>query len=260
MGIALHLIGEAFAVGEGAGDEGRARRHRLRGYERGVGVTALVIIRGDYSRVAVLGGEASQRHGLQPLGVVRQDDGHPCRAVGEAECGVAVAHRLFLGYDEVAALEVLPGTLVGCHLHGRRGCLASGVGPPGGDEAVGVVGPVVRVIGGQHGAGVVGGGGRHIVCLYRTVHPDCHALHALPVAVHRGTGTGGGCCGGAQPRGGEDDGCAFRPFRQEARFVLRAGSEAEQQGEGCGCMDGSSFHDACCLGVILLSLVWAVLR
>ena len=252
FGIALHLIDEDLAVGEFAGDEGRARRHRLRGDERGVGVTALVI-RGDYSRVSVLGGEACQPHENLLLSVVRQNDGHPCRAVGEAECGVAVAHRLFLGHDEVAALEVLPGTLVGSYLHGRRGCFASGVGPPRRDGDVIVVGPVVRVGGGQRGAGVVGGGGRHIVCLHRAVHPDCHALHALPVAVHRGTGTGGGCCVGVQPRGGEDDGCAFRPFRQEARFVLRAGGQAEQQGEGCEYMDGCSFHDACCLGVVMVS-------
>ena len=40
-----------------------------------------------------------------------------------------------------------------------------------------------------------------------------------------GTGAGDGFRGGIQPRGGEDDGCAFRPFRQKARFVLRAGGE-----------------------------------
>ena len=224
----------------------------MRGDEGGVGVTALVI-RGDFGRVAALGGEACQPHEHPLLGVVRQDDGDPRRAVGEAERGVAVAHRLFLGHDEVAALEVLPGTLVGSYLHGRWGCLASGVGPPRRDEAVGVVGPVVRVGGGQHGAGVVGDGGRHIVCLHRAVHQDCHALHALPVPVHGGTGAGGGCRVGVQPRGGEDDGCAFRPFRQEARFVLRAGGKAEQQGEGCGYMDCFTFHDACCLGVVIVS-------
>ncbi len=196
IGVVLHLVDVGLAVGSGDGDECRSLCHALWGDEGGVGVAALVM-RDDFGRVAILGGEARQRHGLQPLGVVRQDDGHPCRAVGEAEvgeaeCGVAVAHRLFLGHDEVAALEVLPGTLVGFYHHGRRGCLPSGVGPPGGDEAIGVVGPVVRVIGGQHGAGVVGGGGRHIVCLHRAVHPDCHALHALPVPVHGGTGTGGG--------------------------------------------------------------------
>ena len=252
FGCLLHLIDEDLAVGEGAGDEGRARCHTLRGYERSVGVTALVI-RGDYGRVAVLGGEAGQLDGPHPLGVVRQDDGHPRRAVGEAERGVAVAHRLFLGYDEVAGLEVLPGTLVGFYHHGKRGCLALGVGPPGGDEAVGVVGPVVRVGGGQRGAGVVGGGGRHVVRFHRAVHQDCHALHALPVPVHGGTGTGGGCRRGVQSRGGEDDGCAFRSFRQEARFVPRTGGKGEQQGEGYGYMDGCSFHDACCLGVVIVS-------
>ena len=207
----------------------------MRGYEGGVGVTALVI-RGDLGGVAVLGGEACQPHEHPLLGVVRQDDGDPRRAVGEAECGVAVAHRLFLGHDEVAALEVLPGTLVGFYHHGRRGCLPSGVGPPGGDEAIGVVGPVVRVIGGQHGAGVVGGGGRHIVCLHRTVHPDCHALHALPVAVHRGTGTGGGCRRGIQSRGGEGHGYALRCFGEQTRIVLRAGCGRKEQGECRECI------------------------
>ena len=93
------------------------------------------------------------------------------------------------------------------YLHRRRGCLTSGVGPPRRDGDVFVVGPVVRVGGGQRGVG-----GRHVVCLHRAVHQDCHALHTLPIAVHRGTGAGGGCRGGVQPRGGEDDGCAFRPF------------------------------------------------
>ena len=173
FGSPLHPVGEGLAVVEGAGDEGRTRCHRLRGYERGVGVAALVM-RGDYSRVSILGGEACQPHEHLLLGVVRQDDGDPRRAVGEAECGVAVAHRLFLGYDEVAALEVFPGTLVGSYLHGRRGCLASGVGPPRRDGDVIVVGPVVRLIGGQRGAGVVGGGGRHVVCLHRAANQDAH--------------------------------------------------------------------------------------
>ena len=136
-------------------------------------------------------------------------------SVGEAQRGVAVAHRLFLGYDEVAALEVFLCTLVGNYHHGRWGYLASGVGPPRRNGDVIVVSPVVRLIGGQRGAGAVGGGGRHVVCLHRAVHSDCHALHALPVAVHGGTGTGSGCCSRTQPRGSEDDGCAFRPFRQE---------------------------------------------
>ena len=35
----------------------------------------------------------------------------------------------------------------------------------------------------------------------------------LPIAIHRGTGAGDGCRDGIQPRGGEDDGGAFRPFR-----------------------------------------------
>ena len=173
VGIVLHLIDEDLAVGEGAGDEGRARRHRLRGYEGGVGVAALVM-RGDYGRVAVLGGEAGQLDGRHPLGVVRQDDGHPRRAVGEAECGVAVAHRLVLGGNKVASLEVLPGTLVGSYLHDGHCGLALGVGPPRRDGDVIVVSPVVRVGGGQRGAGVVGGGGRHIVCLHRAANQDAH--------------------------------------------------------------------------------------
>jgi len=184
----------------------------LRGYDGGVGVAALVI-RGDFGRVVAFGGEARQSHGCQPLGVVRQNDGHSRRAVGEAERGAAVGHRLPVGYDEVAALKVFPGTLVGFYLYRRWGCLASGVGPPRCDGDVVVVGPVVRVGGGQRGAGGVGGGGRHVVCLHRTVHQDCHALHTLPIAIHRGTGAGDGCRGGIQPRGGEDDGGAFRPFR-----------------------------------------------
>ena len=35
------------------------------------------------------------------------------RAVGEAERGATIGHRLSVGYDEVAALKVFPGTLVG---------------------------------------------------------------------------------------------------------------------------------------------------
>ena len=224
----------------------------MRGYEGGVGVAALVI-QDDFGWVAALGGEARQLYGCQPLGVVRQDDGHPRRAVGEAERGVAVAHRLFLDHDEVAGLKVFLCTLVGFYLHSRQSCLALAVGPPRCDGDVFVVGPVVRVGGGQRGVCVVGGGGRYVVCLHRAVHQNCHALHTLPIAVHRGTGTGDGSRGGFQPRGGEDDGCAFRSFRQEACFVLRAGGKADQQGEGCGCMDGCSFHDACCLGVVIVS-------
>ena len=183
----------------------------MRGYDGGVGVAALVV-RGDFIRIVILGGETRQLHGCQPLGVVRQNDGHPRRAVGEAKRGATVGHRLSVGYDEVAALKVFLGTLVGFYLYRRRGCLASGVGPPRCDGDVVVVGPVVRVGGGQRGACVVDGGGRHVVRLHRAVHQDCHALHTRPIAVHRGTGAGGGCRGGVQPRGGEDDGCAFRPF------------------------------------------------
>ena len=183
----------------------------MRGYDGGVGVAALVI-RDDYIRVVAFGGEARQLHGCQPLGVVRQNDGHPCRAVGEAERGATVGHRLSVGYDEVAALKVFLGTLVGFYLYRRRSCLASGVGPPRRDGDVVVVGPVVRVGGGQRGAGGVGGGGRHVVRLHHAVHHDCHALHTRPIAIRWGTGAGGGCRGGVQPRGGEDDGCAFRPF------------------------------------------------
>ena len=60
-------------------DEGRASCHTLRGYDGGVGVAALVI-RGDFIRIVILGGETRQLHGCQPLGVVRQNDGHlaPC--------------------------------------------------------------------------------------------------------------------------------------------------------------------------------------
>ena len=184
----------------------------MRGDEGDVGVATLVI-RDDYIRVVAFGGETRQLHGCQPLGVVRQNDGHPRRAVGEAERGATVSHRLSVGYDEVTALKVFLGTLVGFYLYRRWGCLASGVGPPRCDGDVAVVGPVVRVGGGQRGAGGVGGGERHVVCLHRAVHQDCHALHTLPIAVHRGTGAGGGCRSGVQPRGGEDDGCAFRPFR-----------------------------------------------
>ena len=184
----------------------------MRGYEGDVGVATLVI-RDDYIRVVAFGGETRQLHGCQPLGVVRQNYGHSRRAVGEAERGAAIGHRLSVGYDEVAALKVFLGTLVGFYLHSRRGCLASGVGPPRCDGDVFAVGPVVRVGGGQRGAGGVGSGGRYVVCLHRAVHQDCHALHTLPIAVHRGTGADGGCRGGVQPRGGEDDGCAFRPFR-----------------------------------------------
>ena len=196
----------------------------MRGYDGGVGVAA-VVIRGDYIRVVAFGGEPRQLHGCQPLGVVRQNDGHSRRAVGEAERGATVGHRLSVSYDEVAALKVFLGTLVGFYLHSRRSCLTSGVGPPRRNGDVFVVGPVVRVGGGQRGAGGVSGGICHVVCLHRAVHQDCHALHTLPIAVHRGTGAGGGCRGGVQPRGGEDDGCSFRPFRQEACFVLCAGAQ-----------------------------------
>ena len=55
----------------------------------------------------------------QPLGVVRQNDGHSRRAVGEAERGATVGHRLSVGYDEVAALKVFLGTLVGFYLYRR---------------------------------------------------------------------------------------------------------------------------------------------
>ena len=196
----------------------------MRGYEGGVGVAALVI-RGDFIWIVILGGETRQLHGCQPLGVVRQNDGHSRRAVGEAERGAAVGHRLSVGYDEVAGLKVFLGTLVGFYLHSRQSCLALGVGPPRCDGDVVVVGPAVRGGGGQRGAGGVGGGGRRVVRLHHAVHQDCHALHAFPVPIHGGTGTGDGCRGGFQPRGGEDDGCAFRPFWQEARFVLRAGGK-----------------------------------
>ena len=74
-------------------------------------------------------------------------------------------------------------------------------------------------------AGEIGGGGRHVVRLHHAVHQNCHALHTLPIAIRWGTGAGGGCRSGVQPRGGEDDGCAFRPFRQETRFVLCAGAQ-----------------------------------
>ena len=184
----------------------------MRGYEGGVGVAALVI-RDDFGWVAAFGGETRQLHAHRLLGIVRQNDGHPRRAVGEAERRTAVVHRLPVGNDEVAALKVFLGTLVGFYLYRRWGCLASGVGPPRCDGDVVVVGPVVRVGGGQRGAGGVGGGGRHVVRLHRAVHQDCHALHTRPIAIHGGTGAGGGCRGGIQPRGGEDDGCAFRPFR-----------------------------------------------
>ena len=184
----------------------------MRGDEGGVGVAALVI-RGDFIWIAILGGEARQPHGCHPLGVVRQNDGHQSRVVGKAERGAAVGHRLPVGYDKVAGLKVFPGTLVGFYLHSRRGCLASGVGPPRCDGDVFAVGPVVRVGGGQRGAGGVGGGERHVVRLHRAVHQDCHALHTRPIAIRGGTGAGDGCRGGIQPRGGEDDGCAFRPFR-----------------------------------------------
>ena len=196
----------------------------MRGYEGDVGVAALVI-RGDFIWIVILGGETRQLHGCQPLGVVRQNDGHPRRAVGEAERGATIGHRLSVGYDEVAALKVFLGTLVGFYLYRRRSCLALGVGPPRCDGDVVVVGPVVRVGGGQRGAGGVGGGGRHVVRLHHAVHQHCHALHTLPIAIRGGTGAGDGFRGGIQPRGGEDDGCAFRPFRQKARFVLRAGGE-----------------------------------
>ena len=56
VGSILHLINEGLAVSEGAGNEGRASCHTLRGYEGGVGVAALVI-RGDFIRIAILGGE-----------------------------------------------------------------------------------------------------------------------------------------------------------------------------------------------------------
>ena len=184
----------------------------MRGYKSGVGVAALVI-RGDFGWVVAFGGEPRQPHGCQPLGVVRQNDGHSRRAVGEAERGATVGHRLPVGYDEVAALKVFLGTLVGFYLHSRRGCLASGVGPPRCEGDVVVVGPVVRVGGSQRGACGTGGGGRHVVRLHRAVHHDCHALHTRPIAIRGGTGAGGGCRGGIQPRGGEDDGGAFRPFR-----------------------------------------------
>ena len=103
------LINEGFAVSEGARNEGPASCHTLRGYEGDVGVAALVI-RGDFIWIVILGGETRQLHGCQPLGVVRQNDGHPRRAVGEAERGATIGHRLSVGYDEVAALEVFPGT------------------------------------------------------------------------------------------------------------------------------------------------------
>ena len=141
----------------------------MRGNEGGVGVVALVI-RGDFIRIAILGGEACQLHDHRLLGVVRQNDGYLRCAVGEAERGAAVGHRLPVGYDEVAALKVFPGTLVGFYLHRRWGCLACGVGPPRCDGDVVLVGPVVRVGGGQRGAGGVDGGERHVVCLHRAVH------------------------------------------------------------------------------------------
>ena len=184
----------------------------MRGDDGGVGVATLVI-RDDYIRVVAFGGESRHLHGCQPLSVVRQNDGHSRRAVGEAKRGATVSHRLSVGYDEVAALKVFLGTLVGFYLYRRWGCLASGVGPPRCDGDVVVVGPVVRVGGGQRGAGGVGGGGRHVVRLHRAVHHDCHALHTRPIAIRGGTGAGDGCRGGIQPRGGEDDGGAFRPFR-----------------------------------------------
>ena len=86
VGSILHLIDEGLAVSEGAGNEGCASCHTLRGDDGGVGVAALVI-RDDYIRVVAFGGETRQLHGCQPLGVVRQNDGHSRRAVGEAERG-----------------------------------------------------------------------------------------------------------------------------------------------------------------------------
>ena len=151
VGSILHLINEGLGVGEGARNEGRASCHTLWGYDGGVGVAALVI-RGDYIRVVAFGGETRQLHGCQPLGVVRQNDGHSRRAVGEAERGATVGHRLSVGYDEVTALKVFLGTLVGFYLHSRRSCLALGVWPPRCDGDVVVAGPVVRVGGGQRGA------------------------------------------------------------------------------------------------------------
>lgn len=50
---------------------------------------------------------------MPALGVVRQNDGHSRRAVGEAERGATVGHRLSVGYDEVTAIKVFLGTLVG---------------------------------------------------------------------------------------------------------------------------------------------------
>ena len=115
--------------------------------------------------------------------------------------------------ETVIALKVLLGTLVGFYLYRRRSCLALGVWPPRCDGDVVVAGPVVRVGGGQRGDCGVGGGGRHVVRLHRAVHHDCHALHTRPIAIRGGTGAGDGCRDGIQPRGGEDDGGAFRPFR-----------------------------------------------
>ena len=89
-------------------------------------------------------------------------------------------------------------------------------------------------------------------------HLECHGSDTQPVAVHSGTG-GRGCqrrCFYGQS-GGTDEYRVFT-FGQTviaSKFVLRAGGKAEQQGDGCGCMDGCSFHDACRLGFVIVSFV-----
>ena len=124
----------------------------------------------------------------------------PRRAVGEAERGATVGHRLSVGYDEVTAIKVFLGTLVGFLPLPQAGLSRQQCGKsPRYDGDVVVVGPVVRVSGGQRGACVVDGGGRHVVCLHRAVHQGLPRLHTLPIAVHRGTGAGGGYRGGFSP-------------------------------------------------------------
>ena len=172
----------------------------------------------------------------------------------------SVVMQQFLRHADVVALGISVTALVCLHRHGGHRGLPVRIGPPCryGDGTFSR--PVVRVIAAEGGGKVVGRGG-HAVCFHFVAYLDgdrshalpvavhrgagagggCHFVayldgdrsHALPVAVHRGAGAGGGCRRGIQPRGGEGHGYALRCFGQQARIVLRAGGEQGCRQAGC---------------------------
>ena len=153
--------------------------------------------------VAVGGGEVRQAHGADIRCAARQRKADAGGAVrkGKRGCALVVAQK-FPRHADVVALGIAVAALVCLHHHGGHRGLPVRIGPPCryGDGTFSR--PVVRVVAAEGGGKVVGRGG-YAVCFHFAAYLDGDRSHALPVAVHRGAGAGGGCRRGIQPRGGE---------------------------------------------------------